>query len=164
MNALQIPSDLELDVTREQFEQLAIANRDLKLERTAAGRLMIVPPTGGTTGRKNLDIAAQLWWWNCKHQLGVAFDSSTGFHLPNGADCSPDAAWIARSRWDTLATEQQDSFVPLCPDFVVELRSRSDRLSSVQAKMREYRDNGGSLGWLIEDTRQTVGIYRKTWV
>jgi len=119
---VNIPPTLTLTVTHEQLVQLAIANRDLQLERTATGELIVIAPTGGTTGNRNLDIEGQLWLWNRQTKLGKTFNSSTGFHLPNGADRSPDAAWVRQERWDALTPEQQDGFVPLCPDFVLELR------------------------------------------
>ncbi|HBB33637.1 MAG TPA: hypothetical protein DDZ80_28850 [Cyanobacteria bacterium UBA8803] len=159
--AINIPTELKLTVTQEQFVQLAIANRDLQLERTATGELIVMPPTGGTTGNRNLDIEGQLWLWNRQNRLGVVFDSSTGFHLPNGADRSPDVAWVRQDRWDALTGEQQDGFVPLCPDFVVELRSKNDNMAPLRAKMREYMENGVLLGWLIDRKNQKVEIYRQ---
>jgi len=114
--AVNIPPTLTLSLTHEQFVELAIANRDLQLERSAKGELIVMPPTGGETGNKNSDFSGQLWLWNRQTQLGKTFDSSTGFHLPNGADRSPDAAWVSIERWNALTKEQQQSFVPLCPD------------------------------------------------
>lgn len=143
--AVNIPPTLTLTVTHEQLIQLAIANRDLQLERTVAGELIVMPPTGGTTGQRNADLDGQLWLWNRQTKLGVVFDSSTGFHLPNGADRSPNASWVRQERWDALTPEQQDGFVPLCPDFVLELRSKNDTMESLRAKMREYMENGACL-------------------
>ena len=159
--AINIPPTLTLTVTHEQLVQLAIANRDLQLERTAAGELIVMPPTGGTTGKRNADIEGQLWLWNRQTQLGVVFDSSTGFHLPNGADRSPDAAWVRQDRWNALTPEQQDGFVPLCPDFVLELRSKNDNMEPLRTKMREYMENGACLGWLIDRKNKKVEIYRQ---
>jgi Uma2 family endonuclease len=147
-------------VTQEQFEQLAWANRDVSMERTADGALIVMPPTGGTTGKRNARLTAQLWNWNQQQQLGEVFDSSTIFHLPNGADLSPDAAWVSAERWNTLTREEQDGIVPLCPDFVVELRSKTDSLKELQAKMQEYLDNGCRLGWLINPQARQVEVYR----
>lgn len=158
--AVNIPSTLTLHISHEQFIDLALANRDLQLERTATGELIIMPPTGSYTGNKNFDIAGQLWLWNRQDKLGKAFDSSTGFHLPNGADRSPDVAWIKQEKWDALSLEQQETFAPICPDFVLELRSKTDSLEKLQAKMREYIENGASLGWLIDRKNQRVEIYR----
>ena len=158
---LQIPSDLALRVTPEQFAALAAANRDLRLERTATGELIVTPPTGGTSGRRNLSISAQLGvWYEANDTLGEAFDSSTGFELPNGANRSPDASWLQKDRWESLSPEQQEGFIPLCPDFVVELRSRRDLLTQLRAKMQEYMDNGAQLGWLIDPKNKRVEIYR----
>jgi len=157
--AVIIPYTLTLTVTHEQLVQLALANRDLQLERTATGELIVMAPTGGTTGNKNLDIEGQLWFWNRQTKLGKTFNSSTGFHLPNGADRSPDAAWVRQDRWDTLTKEQQDGFVPLCPDFVLELRSKNDNMEPLRAKMREYLENGACLGWLIDRKNKKVEIY-----
>jgi Uma2 family endonuclease len=158
--AVNIPPTLTLTVSHEQFVQLALANRDLQLERTATGELIVMPPTGSDTGYRNLDIAGQLWLWNRQTKLGVAFDSSSGFHLPNGSSRSPDAAWIRQDRWDALSIEQQETFAPICPDFVLELRSKNDSIEKLRAKMREYIDNGARLGWLIDRKNQQVEIYR----
>lgn len=158
---VNIPTTLTLQVSHEQFVELALANRDLQLERTATGELIVMPPTGSETGNKNFDISGQIWLWNRQSKLGVAFDSSSGFHLPNGADRSPDAAWIRRERWDALTQEQQETFAPICPDFVLELRSKNDNMEPLRAKMREYLENGASLGWLIDRKNQKVEIYRQ---
>ena len=159
--SLELPSELVLQVTQDQFEALAAANRDLRLERTTSGELIVNPPTGGESGKRNLSISTQLGnWFEDHEELGEAFDSSTGFRLPNGADRSPDASWVSRERWQSLTPQQRKGFVPLCPDFVVELRSESDRLTKLQAKMREYIDNGARLGWLIDPQNRRVEIYR----
>ncbi len=158
---LQLPHQLALRVTPEQFAALAAANRELHLERSATGELIVNPPTGGNTGHRNLSITGQLSvWFEANDTLGIAFDSSTGFELPNGANRSPDAAWVSQGRWDSLTPEQQDSFIPLCPDFVVELRSKNDTLKDLRAKMEEYRENGAKLGWLIDPKHKRVEIYR----
>lgn len=148
--AVNISPSLILSITHKNFIQLAQINRDLQLERTAKGELIVMPPTGSETGNRNLDIAGQLWLWNRQNQLGIAFDSSTGFHLPNGADRSPDASWIRQERWDLLTQEEREIFAPICPDFVLELRSKNDAIEKLQAKMIEYMENGASLGWLID--------------
>lgn len=159
--AVNISPSLILSITHENFIQLAQINRDLQLERTAKGELIVMPPTGSETGNRNLDIAGQLWLWNRQNQLGIAFDSSTGFHLPNGADRSPDASWIRQERWDLLTQEEREIFAPICPDFVLELRSKNDAIEKLQAKMIEYMENGASLGWLIDRKNKTVEIYRQ---
>ncbi len=159
--SIELPSAIALHVTPEQFEALAVANRDLRLERTAQGELIVNPPTGGESGARNLSISTQLGnWYEENQELGEAFDSSTGFRLPNGSDRSPDASWVSRARWEALTPKQRKGFVPLCPDFVVELRSESDSLTKLQAKMQEYIDNGTRLGWLIDPLNRKVEIYR----
>jgi Uma2 family endonuclease len=159
---LNLPSPLQLsiDLTDEQFWQLCQRNRDYRFERNQDGDLIVMSPTGSDTGRRNSEIIIQLGIWNKQTKSGIIFDSSTGFKLPNGAERSPDASWLKRERWDALTTEQQEKFAPICPDFVVELRSKSDSLKPLQEKMREYIDNGTKLGWLIDRQNQQVEIYR----
>jgi Uma2 family endonuclease len=148
-------------VTHEQFQQIAAVNRDLRLERTATEELIVMPPTGSETGNRNIDIEGQLWLWNRQNKLGVVFNSSAGFHLPNSAIRSPDASWVKLERWQALTPEQREGFAPLCPDFVVELRSQSDSMKSLREKMQEYMANGASLGWLIDRKNRKVEIYRQ---
>ncbi|PMB41675.1 hypothetical protein CEN47_02125 [Fischerella thermalis CCMEE 5319] len=148
-------------ITHEQFKELAAVNHELRLERTATGELILMPPTGSDTGKRNTDIVGQVWLWNRQTKLGVVFDSSTGFHLPNGADRSPDAAWIKLERWEKLTKEEQETFAPICPDFVVELRSPSDSIETLRDKMKEYMENGAKLGWLIDRNNSKVEIYRQ---
>jgi Uma2 family endonuclease len=158
---LELPTTTILSVTPQQFEELAAANPDLQLERTSLGELIVNPPTGGESGRRNFSFTGQLSnWFEANEELGEGFDSSTGFILPNGARRSPDASWVRRERWEALTPEQRRGFVPLCPDFVVELRSPTDSLSKLQEKMQEYRENGARLGWLIDPQNQRVQIYR----
>ncbi|MGB3516824.1 MAG: Uma2 family endonuclease [Elainellaceae cyanobacterium] len=160
MTAFTITLDPVGILTDEAFYQLCLANPDLKFERSAKGELIVMSPTGGESGRRNADIAIDLGLWNRETQLGYTFDSSTCFKLPNGAERSPDAAWIRRDRWDALSPDDQRKFPPLPPDFVIELRSATDNLATLQAKMQEYQDNGVRLGWLINPQDQTVEIYR----
>lgn len=155
---LQLPQALKL--TDEEFEQLVAVNKELRLELTKSGELIIMPPTGGETGNRNFDLSGQLWFWNRQNKLGKAFDSSCGFKLPNGATRSPDASWVKMERWDALTPQQRKKFLPLCPDFAVELLSSGDDLEDTQAKMREYIDNGLRLGWLINPKDKQVEIYR----
>jgi Uma2 family endonuclease len=158
---LELPHAIALHVTQEQFERLAAANRDLKLERTAAGELIVNPPTGGETGYRNVKIAYFLVKWvEERGGSGIPFDSSTGFTLPSGATRSPDASWVSRERWEALSPQQRQGFIPLCPDFVIELRSESDSFGPLQAKMQEYIDSGAKLGWLIDPQNRRVEIYR----
>lgn len=158
--SLPTPLVLALDLTDEQFFQLCQNHRDLKFERTASGDLIIMSPTGGSTGDRNAELTFQLRAWSRRNCLGKSFDSSTGFKLPNGANRSPDASWVRMDRWNALTPEQQEKFVPLCPDFVVELMFPSDTLADVQQKMREYLDTGAQLGWLINRKQKQVEIYR----
>ena len=160
MTAITLNLRPTITLTDEQFEQICHTNRDLKFERTAQGELVVMSLTGGDTGRRNIKLSARLENWSSESNLGVAFDSSTGFRLPNGAIRSPDAAWVRLERWQALTSEQRKKFVPLCPDFLVELRSPSDELEDIQAKMQEYLANGLLLGWLIDPHRQIVEIYR----
>ncbi len=155
---LQLPPVLKL--TDEQFEQLAAVNRELRLELTAKGELIIMPPTGGETGDRNFELDGQLWYWNRQTRLGKAFDSSTGFRLPQGTARSPDVAWIRMERWEALTPAQRKKFLPLCPDFAVELVSETDDVEETRAKMQEYVDNGLRLGWLINPRTRQVEIYR----
>jgi Uma2 family endonuclease len=149
-----------LKLTDEQFEQLALANRDIRLELTARGELIIMPPTGGETGNRNFELYLDLGNWNRQTRLGKAFDDSTGFQLPNGAKRSPDLSWITIKKWGSLSVEDRKKFIPLCPDFVVELVSESNDLEDTRKKMRAYLDNGLRLGWLIVPKTQIVEIYR----
>ncbi|MDY6900911.1 MAG: Uma2 family endonuclease [Cyanobacteriota bacterium] len=151
---------LTIDLTDEQFWQLCQKNQEWKFERTASGELLIMSPTGGETGNRNIEIAYQLQGWSRKNNLGKAFDSSTGFKLPNGADRSPDASWIRIEKWESLTKEQRRKFLPLCPDFVIELRSPTDSLKKIREKMQEYIENGIRLGWLINVEAKQVEIYR----
>ena len=156
---LTIPQTFK--VTHEQFLEIAAVNRDLRLERSATGELIIMAPTGSETGNRNQDMSGQLWLWNRQTKLGVVFDSSSGFKLPNGADRSPDASWVKLERWQILTPKEREGFAPLCPDFVVELRSKSDNMEPLREKMREYITNGSRLGWLIDRKNQKVEIYRQ---
>ena len=162
---INLPSILELDInninlTDEQFFMLCQNNPDLRFERTAQGELIIMPPTGGITGDRNSDLNYQLRGWSRKSKLGKTFDSSTGFKLPNGANRSPDASWVKMERWNALTEDEKEKYIPLCPDFVVELMSSSDTLEKTRAKMKEYMDNGASLGWLINRKQKQIEISR----
>jgi Uma2 family endonuclease len=147
-------------LTAAQFEHLCRDNRDLRLELTSNGELIVMPPTGSRTGQRNAILTRQLTTWAEKDGTGVAFDSSAGFTLPDGAILSPDASWVRRDKWDALTEEEREGFAPLCPDFVVELRSRGNALKPLQEKMQEYIRNGAQLAWLIDPLQRGVYIYR----
>jgi Uma2 family endonuclease len=149
-----------MSMTQEQFYEFCLANRDLHIERTASGEVIVMPPAFSDTGNRNFNLAVQLGGWAELDRSGLGFDSSSGFTLPNGATRSPDAAWIKLERWNALTEKEQASFAPICPDFVIELRSASDTISSLQKKMEEYIDNGTVLGWLIDRQNRQVYIYR----
>jgi Uma2 family endonuclease len=169
----QTPSTIETDtpgsfmlniqsvhLTDEQFYQLCHDNPELRLELTAQGELVIMSPTGSKTGWRNSKINQRLANWAEANGTGMAFDSSTGFTLPNGAKRSPDAAWVRRQAWEALTDEQQEEFAPICPAFVIELRSPKDSLASLQEKMNEYVENGAELGWLFDPKNKRVYVYR----
>lgn len=160
MTSVIVHLEPELKLTDEHFLNICRANPDIKFEQNANGDLIIVAPTGGETGSYNSEINADFVIWKRKRNLGVVFDSSTCFKLPNGAKRSPDVAWITQDRWEALAPEDRKKFPPIAPDFVLELVSPSDDLADVQAKMREYLENGVRLGWLIDPESKLVEIYR----
>ena len=147
-------------VSDQEFFEFCQLNPDWRIERTSEGELVVMPPTGGRTGRRNFTLVGAFGVWVEADGTGIGFDSSTGFTLPNGAKRSPDLAWVKRARWEALTAEEQEEFPPLCPDFVVELRSRSDTLGTLQEKMEEYIANGAQLGWLIDPREKKVYVYR----
>ncbi|MBI4559185.1 MAG: Uma2 family endonuclease [Candidatus Hydrogenedentes bacterium] len=146
-------------LTNREFYEFCQLNPELRIERTAEGDLVIMPPTGGKTGKTNSALTTLLTQWAEADGTGVVFDSSTGFTLPNGAILSPDAAWVRRDRWDALTDEKKEEFPPIGPDFVAEIRSRSDSLKALHAKMREYMANGAQLGWLIDPIEKKISVY-----
>lgn len=147
-------------ISQREFFEFCQLNQDWRIERTARGDLVIMPPTGGETGRINFKLNGLFNAWSEADGTGIGFDSSTGFALPDGSRRSPDLSWVRRSRWESLSQTEQEEFPPLCPDFVVEIRSRSDTLSALQEKMEEYIANGAALGWLIDPIDRRVYIYR----
>lgn len=161
MNALplRIPDYPVMDDIR--LYNFCVYNPELKIERTSKGELLIMAPTGGETGNRNLRILKFLAIYESQNKAGIAFDSSTGFLLPNKAIRSPDAAWIRLEKWNSLTSEQKRKFVPLCPDFLIELLSESDELGQTQLKMNEWMENGCSLAWLIDPFQKKTMIYRK---
>lgn len=160
MTAIAINLNPIIQLTDNQFYQLCRENPEIKFERNAEGKLLIMPPTGGETGNHNFEISVEFGIWNRQTQLGICFDSSTCFKLPNGANRSPDVAWIRKDRWNALTPEEQEKFPPIAPDFVLELMSPSDTLRETQEKMQEYIDNGVRLGWLINPKMHQVEISR----
>jgi Uma2 family endonuclease len=160
MTALTVRLKPTIDLTDEQFYQLCRNNPDIRFEQTAKGELIIMPPTEGETGNRNFRLLGQLGVWVEADGTGLGFDSSTAFKLPNGATRSPDTAWVRRDRWEALTAQEKERFPPVAPDFVVELRSRTDTLEDVQQKMQEYIANGVRLGWLLNPQDHQVEIYR----
>ncbi len=150
-----------VNLSDEQFYQLCLANPDIPMERSRNGELIVMSPVGGYSGNQELELGADLTLWNRQTQLGKVFSSSTIFNLPNGGDRSPGAAWVELSRWQSLTPEQRKKFPPIAPDFVLELRSPSDTLASLQAKMAEYLISGVRLGWLFNPQDQEVEVYRQ---
>src|SRR5262245_16711513 len=150
----------EVGITDDQFFRLCRDNSDFRIEMTAEGQLIIMTPIKPQTGRKNAKITARLVNWSEQNGTGEVFDSSSEFTLPNGSKRSPDASWILKSRWESLPEEEKDAFSRICPDFVIELRSTSDRLNHLQKKMTEYMDNGCRLGWLLDPVDRQTFIYR----
>ena len=159
MTALILNLSPTIELTNEQFFQLCVNNRDLRLEQTAQGELIIMPPTGWKSGNRNSRLTQRVGNWADVDGTGLAFDSSTGYILPNGAKRSPDASWVSRERLEALNPDPT-RFLPMAPDFAVELRSASDELKTVQQKMQEYINKGVRLGWLIDPQNQRVEIYR----
>ena len=157
---LKISLPTTTPITSKEFNEFCQINRHLQIERTASGEIIIMPPVFSDTGNRNFNLAVQLGIWAEQDGTGLGFDSSTGFTLPNGAMRSPDASWLSRKKWNALTEEEKASFAPVCPEFVIELRSASDTLSRLQEKMLEYQENGVSLGWLIDREKRTVYIYR----
>jgi Uma2 family endonuclease len=149
-----------VNLTDEQFYRLCLVNPDQPLERSAKGELIVMSPVGGVSGNRESDLNGLVWLWNRETGLGKVFSSSTVFRLPKGGDRSPDVAWVATERWVALTPEQQERFPPICPDFVIELRSRTDALEPLREKMQEYLNSGLRLGWLINPQDSQIEIYR----
>ena len=160
MTAITVNLNPIIQLNENQFYQLCRENPEVKFERNIKGEILIMSPTGGGTGKRNFEIGIEFGIWNRQTKLGVCFDSSTCFKLPNGANRSPDVAWIQNDRWNSLTAEEQEKFPPIAPDFVLELMSPSDSLPETQAKMQEYINNGVKLGWLINRKMRQVEIYR----
>ncbi|MCW6037233.1 Uma2 family endonuclease [Spirulina subsalsa FACHB-351] len=150
-----------VNLSDEQFYQLCQINENWQLEKTAKGELIIMPPVGAISGNRESEFNGFIWLWNRQTNLGKVFSSSTIFTLPNGGNRSPDVAWISNERWDKLSQEEQEGFAKICPDFVIELRSRTDSLTQLQEKMQEYLHSGLRLGWLVDPQNQRIEIYRQ---
>ena len=150
-----------IELTHDKFYQLCVNNRNLKFEKNSKGDLVIMSPVGDISSNRNANIIAQLWIWNTRSNLGIVFDSSAGFILPNNAVRSPDASWISLAKWQLIPDEEKEKFARICPDFVIELMSSSDSLKDTQEKMKEYQENGCQLAWLINRKNHQVEIYRK---
>jgi Uma2 family endonuclease len=164
MTSMTLPLVFDLShvhLTDEQFYQLCINNPDIPLERNTQGALIVMSPVGGDSGNYEMELGTDLAIWNRQSRLGKVFSSSTLFKLPSGSDRSPDAAWVERSRWQSLSPEQRQKFPPIAPDFVLELRSRTDNLETLQQKMQEYMNSGVRLGWMFNPQDQQVEIYRQ---
>ncbi len=159
MTTLTLTLDPVVRLTHEQFYELCKVNQNLRLERSSTGELILMPPTGWESGRQNSKLNLRVGLWAEQDGTGIVFDSSTGFSLPNGADRSPDVAWVEKSRIEAI-TPDPARFLPLAPDFVIELRSATDKLITLERKMAEYRDCGVRLGWLIDPAEKQVQIYR----
>lgn len=162
--AEMFPISLQINTkswTNKEYFDFCQQHKDLRIETSKDGDLIILPPTGAETGDRNAELTTQLRNWAKKDRKGKTFDSSTEFELPSGAKKSPDASWILKERYDALTQKEREGFPPICPDFVVELRSQSDRLKPIQGKMAEYIENGVRLGWLIDPYKKQVHIYRK---
>ncbi|MBW4518020.1 MAG: Uma2 family endonuclease [Timaviella obliquedivisa GSE-PSE-MK23-08B] len=164
MTSFTLPLKVDLKhvhLSDEQFYQLCINNPALNIERSAQGILIVMTPVGGDSGNQEMNLGGELYLWNKQTNLGKVFSSSTLFKLPGGGDRSPDAAWVELSRWQALTPEQRQKFPPIAPDFVIELRSRTDSLKPLQEKMQEYMDSGVELGWMFNPQDQQVEIYRQ---
>lgn len=148
-----------LEMSDEQFFDFCQVNRDLRIERNAEGEIIIMPPTGWETGDKNSEINYQLREWTKKDGRGKCADSSAGYKMPNGAIMSPDASWISNERLEKVSPDKRKKYLPIAPDFVIELRSESDSLVNLKEKMQEYIENGVSLGWLIDPVNKRVYVY-----
>lgn len=157
---MAVPAKVRLRVTPADFWRLCLANSELRLTRTSQGELIVMAPAGTESGARNSDLNGQLWAWNRASMLGVTFDSSSGFKLPDGFTHSPDAAWLERSRWEALTRAQREKFAPICPDFVAELMSPSDSRLKTRSMVRAFMDHGARLGWLLDVHEREVEIHR----
>jgi len=154
------PEDVLEPYTREQFASLTAQYPELRMELTREGKLIIMPPSGGESSHQSSIVGGRLFAWSDQDKTGVTFDANGGYNLPYGGTRAPDASWLRRDRWDALSPEQRQKFLPLCPDFLVEVLSPTDSLMETRRKMEEYKENGARLGWLINPRRKQVEVYR----
>ncbi len=160
LSAAEEEADVPEPYTREQFASLTAQYPELRMELTSEGRLIIMPPSGGESSHQSSIAGGRLFAWADQDKTGVTFDANGGYNLPNGGTRAPDASWLRRDRWEALTSEQRQKFLPLCPDFLVEVLSPTDSLAETRRKMEEYKENGARLGWLINPRRRQVEIYR----
>lgn len=161
MEKFEINVDAFGRLSEEEFFHFCQDNDHLRIERDSTGKIVVMSPTGSKSGNRNFNLNVSLGIWNQIHQKGYLFDSSAGFTLPNGATRSPDVSFVLKEKWETLTEEQQERFAPICPDFVIELRSKNDNLQDLQIKMEEFIHNGASFGWLIDPYERKIYIYDK---
>ena len=159
MEKFELNVDVLGELSDQDFFELCQSNDHLRLERDAHGKIIMMAPTGSLSGNKNFDLSTDFGIWNRKHRRGYFFDSSAGFTLPNGATRSPDVSFVLKEKWEALSVEEQEGFAPLCPDFVLELRSKHDSVKDLKAKMKEYLANGAAFGWLIDPYEKKIHIY-----
>lgn len=158
---LQIPTDYPM--TEDELFAFCAANKELRIERDEFGQLIIMSPAGGITGNLNFRLTGIFAQWAEAHShLGYGFDSATGFRLADMSMRSPDVSWVKKEKWDALALEEQEKFAPVCPDFVIELRSKSDSINELKMKMEKWIKNGCELGWLIDPSQRKVFVYKGT--
>ena len=160
LSPAEVPEDIPEPYTREDFTRLTVQYPELRMELTREGRLIIMPPSGGESSNQSSIAGGRLFAWNDQSRLGFTFDANGGYDLPNGGTRAPDASWVRRDRWEALTLEQRQKFLPLCPDFLVEVLSPTDSLTETRRKMEEYKENGARLGWLINPRRKQVEVYR----
>jgi Uma2 family endonuclease len=159
MEVIEIHTE-SLNLTEEQFFLLCVRNKELRIERDSHQNIIIMSPTGARTGNYNIKLAQAFENWNEKKNLGISFDSNAGFTLPNNAMRSPDLSWITLEKWNKISNYEQDRFPHICPDFVIEVKSKSDTLKQQKEKMEEWIENGCRLGWLIDPDSRTTFVYK----
>ncbi len=162
--SINAPLDVNLPTEKmsdKEFFDFCMANKKLRIERDKYGNIIIMPPLTGNSGYREDEVAVEIKIWHRKIRIGMAYGSNTGFILPNGATRSPDASWTSQERWDKLTEQEKDEFLPVVPDFIIEVRSKSDSLKQLKDKMEEWMENGARLAWLIDPKNKTTYIYRE---